>query len=163
MHFPLVRSEWSIIDNRITPFPDDPLAYNCIAWSAGIPTQWIGFVGPPYDKGDEYVDEAGDRKRPGHNNRILDVDDFDAFYDENGYKDCSEDVAEIMLYKSDSAVKSWNPKGITHAARKSSCICGAGKWIMYESKIGPWERIEHVNDQLNGLTYGAPFRYYNHK
>jgi hypothetical protein len=47
-----------------------------------------------------------------------------------------------------------------HAARKMSCSCGAGKWIMYKSKCGDWEVIEHVWDQLNGSTYGNTDRFY---
>jgi hypothetical protein len=47
-----------------------------------------------------------------------------------------------------------------HAARKRSCGCGAGKWIMYESKLGQWEKTEHVWDQLNDPTYGTVIRFY---
>lgn len=39
-------------------------------------------------------------------------------------------------------------------------LCGAGKWIIYESKCGDWERIEHIHDQLDGLIYGSRIRYY---
>ena len=48
-----------------------------------------------------------------------------------------------------------------HAARKKAgCSCGAGKWIMFGSKLGPYEKIEHVWNQLNGVIYGQPVRYY---
>jgi len=47
-----------------------------------------------------------------------------------------------------------------HGAKKKGCQCGRGKWIMYESKCGDYERIEHVWDQLNDGEYGDPIRYY---
>ncbi|MGI6494605.1 MAG: DUF7689 domain-containing protein [Kiritimatiellia bacterium] len=47
-----------------------------------------------------------------------------------------------------------------HGAKKKGCTCGAGKWIMFESKCGSWEKIEHVWDQLNGSSYGSAGRFY---
>lgn len=47
-----------------------------------------------------------------------------------------------------------------HAAKRKGCSCGAGKWIMFETKCGPYERIGHVWDQLNGTGYGEPWRFY---
>jgi hypothetical protein len=47
-----------------------------------------------------------------------------------------------------------------HGARKSSCSCGDGKWIMYESKMGNYVKIEHVWNQVNGTTYGSPTKFY---
>ena len=49
-----------------------------------------------------------------------------------------------------------------HAARRSAnSPSGMGNWIMYESKCGKWEKIEHIWDQLNnGSEYGTPVRFY---
>jgi len=47
-----------------------------------------------------------------------------------------------------------------HAAKRRHCGCGWGKWIMYESKCGTAERIEHVWNQLNDSAYGVPTRFY---
>jgi len=52
------------------------------------------------------------------------------------------------------------PQSGYHAARKSGCNCGAGKWIMFQSKCGQAEKIEHVWDQLGGSFYGDLHRYY---
>jgi len=55
----------------------------------------------------------------------------------------------------------------THAAERwrGSCSCGAGRWIMYRSKMGPEDTIEHVYDQLdwtdvNNSGFGTRVRYY---
>jgi hypothetical protein len=79
--------------------------------------------------------------------------EFDAFYDSHNYIPCGRDEAEILLYKDATNIK--------HAARKKDgCTCGSGKWIMFESKLGPLTRIEHRRDQINGGTYGNHYRYY---
>jgi hypothetical protein len=46
-----------------------------------------------------------------------------------------------------------------HGARRTYCGCGEGRWLMYESKCGRMERIEHVWNQVSA-GYGAPGRYY---
>jgi len=46
-----------------------------------------------------------------------------------------------------------------HAARRKSCACGAEQWLMFESKCGRWERVEHVWNQLD-QSYGAPGTFY---
>jgi hypothetical protein len=132
----LVGCEWSV-----TNVGD--AGYNCIAWSVGITNQVIW---------DEVDSQYGD------NDGEIETSDFDAFYDAKGYETCAAAQATIMLYK--------KPDGtITHAARKlSSCKCGAGKWDMWDSKMGSQEaRIEHRRTQINGNNYGAPFRYYKKK
>jgi hypothetical protein len=105
-------------------------------------------------------------------NNILEPSDFDTFYDAMDYEQTENlDEATIMLYKAQSAEETGNPDGITHAARKHTCDCGKNKWLMYESKCGGWEAIEHVANQLNGdepnnpsrVNYGFPFRYYKPK
>jgi len=135
----LVRCEWSITA------PANP-QYNCIAWSVGITDRWIWW---------EVDSDFGDRDGK------LESTDFDAFYQHFGYTLTTNiNDAEILLYKSPSQANSNNPEGITHAARKKDCICGLGRWIMFESKCGLAERIEHRREQLSNGVYGVPFRYY---
>jgi hypothetical protein len=47
-----------------------------------------------------------------------------------------------------------------HGAVRRYWGCGAGRWIMFESKIGNSEKIEHVWNQLNGSAYGEPVLFY---
>jgi len=47
-----------------------------------------------------------------------------------------------------------------HAAKRKHCTCGAGKWIMFESKLGEEFSIEHVHDGLNDAVYGNPNGFY---
>lgn len=109
--------------------------------------------------------------KDGNQNDILEYIDFDAFYDENDYEHTTnQEESEVMLYIATSAVRPNNPEGYTHAARRHECNCGAGKWLMYESKCGDMDVIEHRKNQLNGdpddelkSRYGRPFRYYKHK
>jgi len=143
----ITHCEWST-----TGEPTDD--YNCIAWSVGITNEWIWL---------EVDTDFGD------NDGILEVSDFDAFYDDEGYQTCAEAEAVIMPYKNPAKAVPKNPDGITHGARKRDCgsnNCGAGRWNMFESKLGDTERIEHRKAQLNGAAgagYGAPFRYYKPK
>ena len=60
--------------------------------------------------------------------------------------------AEIILY-----LKNGQP---THAARRETCDCGGGQWIVFSSKCGEWDLIEHRRDQLDGGFYGDQVRYY---
>jgi len=139
----LKQCEWSITHNTVTD------GYNCIAWSVLITSEWIWWQ----------VDQDY-----GDNDGVIEVSDFDAFYDDKGYQIAAgPSDATIILYKSPGAQVPDNPDGITHAARKRNCSCGAGKWIMFESKCGSWERVEHKYGQLNGSSYGTPFRYYKLK
>ena len=127
-HKNIVHCEWSIIVEPTS-------VYNCIAWSINITTDWI------WNQVDEdYGDVDG----------IIEISDFDSFYDYYNYKPCTETEAEIMLYKKASHQAPDNPDGITHACRKRSCSCGAGKWIMFESKEGTDFQTEHRKDALNG-------------
>jgi len=90
----------------------------------------------------------------GDNDGVFEDADMDAFYlEKKGYTPTASDEtdAQVMYYSG------------FHAAKRKGCACGAGKWIMFESKCGEWLGIEHVHDQLNGPTYGAPVRYYKCK
>jgi hypothetical protein len=142
----LVGCEWSVTYEATWSF-------NCIAWSVEIKNQWI------WDEVDEFY---------GDNDEIFETSDFDAFYYEYGYTVTSNvHEAEILLYKDPTQAKPYNPEGITHGARVTGsdvtegCDCGAGKWIMFESKCGGAERLEHRRYQLNSPgVYGTPYRYY---
>jgi len=68
--------------------------------------------------------------------------------------------AEIVLYGKESGGGVYE---VSHAARKMKCDCGAGRWLMFESKLGHNARIEHRINQLNGTEYGEPYRYYKKK
>jgi hypothetical protein len=149
----LVRCEYSITADP-SPY------YNCIAWSAGLTDRvvWDTIQDPPGSM--NYVAEKwedgvhiisidkmyGDKK-----DNIFTMTDLDAFYATvagvspiaNGPED-----ATVMYYDN------------YHGAKKRNCSCGAGKWMMYESKCGEGFRIEHCHDQLDGLAYGTRVRYY---
>ena len=109
----------------------------------------------------------------GNGNWRIEISDFDGFYLEQGYVVTSNiDAADIILYTNPPSWDPWeHPDAITHAARRvgqsepasptSQCQCGAGKWVMFESKLTNWrERIEHRREALTGEPIGYPFRYY---
>jgi hypothetical protein len=126
----LIHCEWSITAEA-TP------VYNCIAWSVGESTTWYN----PDDIDRDFGDNDG----------TIDDSDMDAFYlAKKGWTPTATGAgdAEAMYFSG------------YHGAKKKGCACGAGKWIMFESKCGQWVRMEHVWNQLNGILYGAPTRFY---
>ena len=143
----LSRCQYSITDNLTTrPWSGGKRCtipeYNCIACSVDEPDEWYSksriarYYG---DKDNDFEEE--------------DMDDF--YYQKkewtkitSGEDEERAQQAEAMYYSN------------FHAARKNYCGCGFGKWIMYKSKLGQWERIEHVWNQLNDSTYGDPERFY---
>lgn len=131
----LVHGEWSKL-------AEESFSYNCAAWSVGITNQWLW----------ENLDDLyGDR------DGRLEVSDFDAFYWAKGYAPTPNlDEAAIVLYFKDGFPN--------HAARKQTTTGAAPAWRMFSSKMGDWERVEHVLEQLNGTTTfyecGAPGRFY---
>ena len=138
----LVHCEWSITAEATA-------VYNCIAWSVGETNAW-------------YVDVEAHRMHPydividvewGDGDGTMTTAELDAFYDDKGFEPTGTGPgdADAMYYSK------------FHGAAKKSCSCGAGKWIMFESKCGEWVRMEHVDDQLNGFEYGTPERYYKSK
>jgi hypothetical protein len=86
----------------------------------------------------------------GNGDNILQMSELDAFYNDKGFlpNGTSEEDADVMYYSG------------YHAAKKKNCTCGAGKWIMFESKLGEWFAVEHVWNHLNGTFYGIPSRFY---
>jgi hypothetical protein len=117
--------------------------YNCIAWSV--------------DEDNFYYTEAYIAHWYGDLDGTFEPEDMDEFYarkkgwvkTETGTDAEKAAQAEAMYYS-----------GYHAARRKSGCTCGAGRWVMYDSKLGDWERIEHVWNQLNSAEYGAPARFY---
>jgi hypothetical protein len=91
----------------------------------------------------------------------MSMSELDAFYsDTGGHRDGDNfdrlnapldtpQNADVMYYSA------------YHGAKRSECACGAGKWVMYTSKCGSADRIEHVYDLLDGSPgYGTRSRYY---
>ena len=149
----LVHCEWSI-----TMSPSE--YYNCIAWSIGNGTKWFNKViyaqGQYWDEywsGGVHFVSIDKYYGGGANHDVYELDDLDAFYlAEAGYAPTASGPsdAKVMYYDG------------FHAAKKRECNCGAGQWIMYESKCGTGEAIEHRHDGLDGSTigYGVRERYY---
>jgi hypothetical protein len=145
----LVHCEWSIT-GEATP------AYNCIAWSAGITDRWIqntvevdGIYYEEYVLPDRHLVSID--KKYGDGDNVFEMSDLDAFYSQEAGLDASAtgpSDAEVMYYDG------------FHAARRKGCGCGAGRWMMFESKLGQAPRIEHVHDQLDSCGYGERSRYY---
>jgi hypothetical protein len=125
--------------------------YNCIAWSVGETDKWYENVrnSSQYPPNVVIIDEQW-----GNSDGTLSIAEIDAFYFDKGYVPTGTNAqdSEIMYYD-----------GYHGARKKTSCTCGAGKWIMYESKLGGRQRIEHVWDQVNSGSYGSPIRFYKHR
>ena len=141
----LKRCEWSIIGE----LNED---YNCIAWSVGETNEWYN----PSEIDELYGDNDG----------IFEVSDMDAFYyAKKGWRPIASgpEDAEAVYYP---YAGSWNylkdpyPAVGYHGAKKCKCNCGSGKWVMFESKCGGTEKIEHVWNQLDGSSYGSASRFY---
>ncbi len=47
-----------------------------------------------------------------------------------------------------------------HAAKRRSCSCGEGEWVMFESKVCDWDVIEHRAFGLDSELYGVPIKFY---
>jgi hypothetical protein len=135
----LVRCEWSILGPRTDN-------YNCIAYSVDETSWWYNKVYTVPGTNIKGIDQEF-----GDNDGNFEIEDLDKFYlIKKGWKPIAlgPEDAEAMYYSG------------YHAARRRRCTCGLGKWIMYQSKCGEEEAIEHVWDQLNGSDYGQPIRYY---
>jgi len=151
----IIHCEWSITQN-VTP------NYNCIAWSVGITDRWMNptiydvilgeYVEEQWVEGVHYISID---KRYGNNDNAFDIeDDMDPFYYYTAlYEPIAVDQTDAKAIYYD---------GYHGAKRKDGCTCGAGKWVMFESKCGDGPRIEHVYNQLDGSTigYGTRCRYY---
>jgi len=158
----LVRCEWSSLA------PQDP-TYNCIAWSVGRDDVWVNQVVeyPQYSGvfwpeltlwGTHYVsidlydsDDPGTEPDWGNGNNSFEADpEMHNFYLDQA--NCTPtgtgpDDAQIMYYTG------------YHGAKRRSCACGNGQWLMYESKCGAFDIIEHVHDQLDSGYSGRSIYY----
>jgi len=139
----LIDCQWSVLDGETD-------LYNCIGWSIGSPSAWIGGVRKGVYPGhakfiDEMgfdVDETGADNSPGE----LKPKEVTAFYVSWAFTPCEADDPECeVVYFSKF-----------HAARKSGHSHGDGMWNLYQSKLSRFERIEHVLEQISGTEYGAP-------
>ncbi|MBN2053475.1 hypothetical protein JW905_01050, partial [bacterium] len=171
----LKHCEWNIVDAGPTGhWPD--ARYNCIARSIDDTLHWytqlrsisgtniIG-IDEVFGDGDdvwdidgysEYTDTNGngwyDEGEPwfdANRNGICDRCDIHEFYAKmKGWKPVAEGPAdaEAVFYSG------------YHAARRSHCSCGDGKWTMYLSKCGEDACIEHRTTQLS--EYGAKLWFY---
>ena len=115
--------------------------YNCIAWAAGIDTQWW-WPEPVYYYWPKRVP------------REVTLDAFVAVFSLLGYEECLEHSLEegydkVVLY----AKYEGGLLKPTHAAKQLP----NGKWT---SKLGNLEDIEHTElDDVSGPIYGAPVRF----
>ena len=143
----LARCEYSITDNlaarsgsggKRCSIPE----YNCIAWSVDDTANWFSDVYIAHNYGDQ--DDIFE---------LADVNDF--YLKKKGWTPITSGTPEEKAAQAEAIYYSG-----FHAARKKSCGCGAGKWIMYESKLGQYERIEHVWDQVSGTEYGTASMFY---
>ena len=143
----LKRCEYSITHNLSTrPWSGGKRCtipeYNCIAWSVDETNFWYN---------DSYIaHNYGDKD---DNFELTDMDDF--YYKKKGWSLITSGTDEEKAKQAEAMYYSGY-----HGARKKGCGCGAGKWIMYESKCGQNVKMEHVWDQLNGSTYETPIRFY---
>ncbi len=158
----LVRCEWSSLA------PQDP-TYNCIAWSVGRDDVWVNpvlevppgsgiYLGEVTLGGTHYIsidlydsDDPGTEPDWGNGNNSFEADpEMHNFYLDQA--NCTPtgtgpDDAQIMYYTG------------YHGAKRRSCACGNGQWLMYESKCGEFDIIEHVHDQLDSGYSGRSIYY----
>jgi hypothetical protein len=134
----LVGCEWTVTG------PADS-TYNCMAWSVGETDHWYNAVA-----GREGTNLVGIDEAYGNHDGLFDWSDLDAFYwTKKGYLPLASGPADaaVIYYAA------------FHGAVRRPCGCGAGEWLMFESKCGAMERIEHVWDQVIP-TYGEAVRFY---
>ncbi len=134
----LVGCEWSITGKADS-------TCNCIAWSVGETDTWYEAVA-----GRQGTNLVGIDETYGDGDAVFEWSDLDAFYQtKKGYLPLATGPADatVIYYAG------------FHSAVRRNCGCGAGAWMMFESKCGAMERIEHVWDQVV-RTYGEAVRFY---
>jgi hypothetical protein len=134
----LVGCQWSITGEADS-------TYNCIAWSVGETDYWytscVGRIG---------TNLVGIDDTFGNQDSVLEWSDLDAFYwAKKHYTPYGTGPADatVIYYAG------------FHVAFRKDCGCGDGRWLMFESKCGGLERIEHVWDQVV-KPYGEAVRFY---
>lgn len=140
--------EWSVVGEASQ-------YYNCLAWAVGRTDVVFEDVVLVNGESVDRVVEDNGRVRVnidrvyGNNNGFHGLDDVDAFFLREADMVCTENLyeAEIIYYS-----------GI-HAAKRRRCSCGEGHWLMFESKCGVKEIIEHLPSQLE-QPYGTIKRMY---
>jgi hypothetical protein len=170
----IIECEYSILNNR-------DKKYNCIAHSIGVNDKvyvplitdrvlefdangnlnsvlrsveekiigTITYIGidKKFGDGDKFfrVELTDDEKKQGKKS------DIDEFYKFHGFfPNASNTVeAEVVYFN-----------GFHAAKRRNNCSCGAGKWFLFESKLGQEEVIEHKIVSDNSGPYGKPIRFY---
>ncbi|MHB0913957.1 MAG: FlgD immunoglobulin-like domain containing protein, partial [Armatimonadota bacterium] len=147
-HRQLLQGTWPLVDCEFSVLSDCwTQEYNCIASSVDEDNWWYEPVSSIPGFRIKGIDEEF-----GDNDGIYEISDMDAFYlSKKGWTPTASGPsdAEAMYYTG------------YHGARRSTCGCGAGKWIMYASKLGGTDKIEHIWDQVNnGSGYGTPTRFY---
>ena len=148
LHYHLVGCEWSI-----TAMPS--AAYNCMGFSVDSQTEaWTTTLDDDPAGRWLSINQHFDQHDP--NDRSFDYpDDVDAFYwAKKHYRPVAAGPpdAEVVYYN-----------GFHAARRMQDCTDGAGKWFMFESKLGSEGRIEHIVDQISGADgVGQPVRYYKY-
>ncbi len=119
---------------QLTSPQDD--TYNCIAWAAGVATDWW-WPDEPNNPDSAYW--------PPGVPRLETVQAFREAFAALGYVVCDDDQLEAGFEKIALFALAGMPK---HAARQLS----NGRW---SSKLGPMEDIEHALADLTGMVYGS--------
>ena len=133
--------------------------YNCLAWAVGRTDIWVNpvlkdscenSIGDSMEFESNSVHYVGIDGKYGDGNGVCTQSEIDNFFLQEAGVEPTDSLSDAtIIYYSNY-----------HAARRRTCSCGRGHWIMFESKCGQGVKIEHVIDQLNGNTYGTPVRFY---
>ncbi|MDR2440301.1 MAG: hypothetical protein LBE12_13155, partial [Planctomycetaceae bacterium] len=146
-HSGLVDCEWSIIGAQ-------SLKYNCVAYSVNWTDKWVN------EDGNEFVIPDTSTGLP-----ITNVTSFEAYYGVGANLKTKEELRNYFYQNtvwafpvgtdlSNADILYYNPNSPNfHAAIRRHCQCGNPKWIMFESKDGKYEIIEH---QAKQTGYGDP-------
>jgi len=146
----IVDCEWSI---TAEPTP----VYNCIAWSVG---ETNVFYDSWKDNPAATYTVIGIDQHYGDGERPLTLKEVENFYNVKGFEllpdseGSSPRDADVIYFDGFHAAKKMVKKD------GSPCPDGAGKWIMFESKLGKTWQIEHVWGQVSGPVNGSPVQFY---
>ena len=149
----LIGCEWSVIG-------DASKFYNCVAWSVGKTN--VAFEGVVHDGNipvDRLMDDDGvvwvslDQVYGNGNGFYEEQYDLDPFFLREADMVLTENIddAEIIYYE--------GIRGKFHVAKRRRCDCGNDHWLMFDSKCGEFEVIEHRPEQLTS-RYGHITRMY---
>jgi hypothetical protein len=169
----LIDCEWSITDEPTLAPPgwpnppglppgtntqprSDGLFYNCFAWTIEEQRKWWDDQPLPADPAlAMWFRVMRDQ------DRVITDAEIGRFYEvlsRKGWK-------PIGKRNDNRAITYWGPSqfGImnnSHGARNMGRTMADGNLDLYESKLGKWQRIEHVPEQLEGGTYGDMHLYF---